>query len=174
MPQADPPFVLRHATVRDVPQLLQLIQGLAEYERLTHLVECTQERLHDALFGAQPSAQALIAWTRPPAAIAAAGFALYFHNFSTFLGRKGLYLEDLYVRPDYRGQGCGTALLTALARLACDRGCGRFEWAVLDWNTGAQRFYESLGATVMPDWRIVRLSGEQLAKLAHRQGGDLT
>ena len=168
------PFTLRPASLADIPQLLDLIRGLAEYERLMHLFECTAERLEQALFGQAPSAHALIAWPRPPVSAEAAGFALYFHNFSTFLGRRGLYLEDLFVRPKYRGQGCGQALLTALARHAHDLGCGRFEWSVLDWNTSAQRFYEKLGATVLPDWRIVRLTGEPLARLAaKRPGGTL-
>lgn len=159
-------FDLRCALPEDVPQLLKLIHGLAEYEQLTHLFECTDERLNSALFGESPTAHAVIAWTRSQTALVAAGFALYFHNFSTFLGRKGLYLEDLYVLPEYRGQGCGRALLVRLARIARDEGCGRFEWSVLDWNVGAQRFYERLGATILPDWRIVRVSGSSLVRLA--------
>ena len=168
---ASPPFTLRPASPADIPQLLELIHGLAEYERLTHLFECTAERLDQALFGAVPSARALMAWP-VPAAGEAAGFALYFHNFSTFLGLRGLYLEDLYVRPQYRGRGCGRALLAALARHARDLGCGRFEWSVLDWNTPAQRFYEGLGARVLPDWRIVRMTGEPLARLASQYCAD--
>jgi ribosomal protein S18 acetylase RimI-like enzyme len=156
-------FDVRPAAAADVPQLLELIRGLAEYERLSHVVRCTESDLHAALFGAQPRVEALVAWTE---ARAAAGFALYFHNYSTFLGRHGLYLADLYVRPEYRGRGCGRSLLVRLARVACERGCGRFEWSVLDWNTSAQRFYEGLGASVLPDWRIVRVSGEALARLA--------
>ncbi|RPI47334.1 MAG: GNAT family N-acetyltransferase [Betaproteobacteria bacterium] len=171
MAQRTQRFVLRPATSGDIPQLLELIHGLAEYERLTHLFECTPERLQSALFGPNASAHALLAWPRSPEAVAA-GFALYFHNFSTFLGRKGLYLEDLYVRPEYRGQGCGTAMLTALARRAEELGCGRFEWSVLDWNTPAQRFYQKLGATVLPDWRIVRLTGGALARLASTRDGE--
>lgn len=164
--------MLRLAQPPDIPQLLELIYGLAEYERLTHLFECDATRLEKALFGDAPSVHALIAWPTGAPSAQAAGFALYFYNFSTFLGRRGLYLEDLYVRPQYRGQGCGRALLTALARQASDSGCGRFEWSVLDWNTSAQRFYEELGATVLPDWRIVRLTGEPLARLAgqHSEG----
>ena len=171
MPEPTQRFALRPATSADIPQLLELIYGLAEYERLTHLFECTPERLRDALFGSEPSVCALIAWMPAPET-KAAGFALYFHNFSTFLGRRGLYLEDLYVRPEYRSQGCGRAMLTALARRAQDLDCGRFEWSVLDWNTPAQRFYEDLGATVLPDWRIVRLTGEALARLASQHCGD--
>lgn len=157
-------FDIRPAQPQDVPALLELIRGLAEYEHLTHLFQCTEERLHEALFGATPSAEALLACCRDGAA--AAGFALFFHNYSTFLGRRGLYLEDIYVRPEFRGRGCGRALLVRLARLAQARGCGRFEWTVLDWNVSAQRFYEGLGAQVLPDWRIVRVTGDALDRLA--------
>ncbi len=161
-----PRFELRSARAEDVPLLLDLIRGLAEYEKLTHLLENTPERLHEALFGERPVAEALLAWTTADEPSVAAGFALYFHNYSTFLGRKGLYLEDIFVRPEYRGQGCGKALLVELARLACSRGCGRFEWTVLDWNTSAQQFYAGLGAAVLPDWRIVRTTGDALSALA--------
>jgi GNAT superfamily N-acetyltransferase len=158
-------FVLRPARVDDIGVLLELIHGLAEYEHLAQVFENTHERLREALFGERPVAEALLAWTlQQPCSTA--GFALYFHNYSTFLGRKGLYLEDLYVRPEFRGRGCGTAMLIELARIAVSRGCGRFEWAVLDWNTPAQRFYQSLGATLLPDWRIVRATGDALSKLA--------
>jgi len=159
-------FVLRPARREDVACLLELIYGLAEYEHLTHLYQNTPERLTESLFGPQPAAHALIAWTKIDGVEIAAGFALYFYNFSTFLGRKGLYLEDLYVRPEHRGRGFGRALLVTLARIARSEGCGRFEWSVLDWNTSAQRFYESLGATVLPDWRIVRAAGISLDALA--------
>ncbi len=162
-PGRSPAFDLRPAEPADVPHLIELIRGLADYERLSHVVQCTQADLDEALFGERPAAEALLAWAD---AGVCAGFALYFHNYSTFLGRRGLYLEDIYVRPQFRGQGCGKALLIALARLACERGCGRFEWSVLDWNHDAQRFYESLGASVLPDWRIVRVTGEALARLA--------
>jgi GNAT superfamily N-acetyltransferase len=161
-------FDIHPATPADVPQLLELIRGLAEYERLLAIVQCTETRLHEALFGAAPCAEALLARARDGGA--AAGFALFFHNYSTFLGRRGLYLEDLYVRPEYRGCGCGKALLVRLARLARERECGRFEWSVLDWNVSAQRFYEGLGASVLPDWRIVRLTGDALARLADMDG----
>ena len=160
-----PRFALRPARTEDVTVLLELIYGLAEYERLTHLFENTPERLAEALFGPHPVAEALIAWTAPEDARVAAGFALYFHNYSTFLGRKGLYLEDLFVRPEWRGQGCGKALLIELAGIAAQRGCGRFEWTVLDWNVSAQRFYQGFGAQILPDWRIVRTTGDALAKL---------
>ena len=159
-------FELCAAREQDVPALLELIYGLAEYERLTHLYENTPERLAEALFGARPAAEALLAWARAGDSRVAAGFALYFHNYSTFLGRKGMYLEDLYVRPEYRGQGCGKALLIEVARIAAQRQCGRFEWAVLDWNVSAQRFYQGFGAQVLPDWRIVRTTGDALARLA--------
>ena len=166
-------FDLRAATPADIPQLLELIYGLAEYERLTHLFECTAERLHQALFAAHASVHALLAWEVSGDRPVAVGFALYFHNFSTFLGRKGLYLEDVYVLPEYRGRGCGRALLTRLARVAQDSGCGRFEWTVLDWNTSAQDFYEGLGATILPEWRIVRMTGAPLARLAEQHRGEL-
>jgi len=162
-PRHCPAFDIRPAEPAAVPHLVELIRGLAEYERLGHLVQCTQADLHDALFGPRPAVEALLAWA---GAGVCAGFALYFHNYSTFLGRRGLYLEDIYVRPEFRGRGCGKALLIRLAHLACERGCGRFEWSVLDWNRDAQRFYESLGASVLPDWRIVRVTGEALARLA--------
>lgn len=159
-------FVLRPARSEDVPRLLELIHGLAEYEHLTHLFRNTPARLHESLFGPQPVAHAVLAWTQSDQGETAAGFALYFYNYSTFLGLKGLYLEDLFVRPEYRGMGCGRALLVTLARIARNEGCGRFEWSVLDWNTSAQHFYESLGATVLPDWRIVRVTGDALDSLA--------
>ena len=159
-------FDIRAARLDDIPILLELIRALAEYEGLSHIVECTETQLREALFGAQPCVEALLAWA--PGDEAAVGFALYFHNYSTFLGRRGLYLEDVYVRPQCRGRGCGKALLARLAHIACERGCGRFEWSVLDWNVSAQRFYESLGASVLPDWRIVRLTGDALARLAAR------
>jgi len=159
-------FVLRPACPEDVSHLLELIHALAEYEHLTHLYQNTPERLTASLFGPQPVAHAMLAWMQADGASIAAGFALYFYNYSTFLGLKGLYLEDVYVRPEYRGCGCGRALLVTLARIARREGCGRFEWSVLDWNQSAQRFYQSLGATVLPDWRIVRATGDALDALA--------
>lgn len=159
-------FELRPARAEDVPALLELIHGLAEYERLTHLFENTRERLHEALFGEHPAAEALLASAVRDDVRVAAGFALYFHNYSTFLGRRGLYLEDLFVLPEFRGQGCGKALLIEVAKIAKERGCGRFEWAVLDWNVSAQRFYQGFGAQILPDWRIVRTTGDALSKLA--------
>ena len=165
-PASNNRFEIRPALAGDVPVLLELIYGLAEYERLTHLFENTPERLTEALFGRHPVAEALLAWSASGETPIAAGFALFFHNYSTFLGRKGLYLEDLFVRPEYRGRGCGKALLVAVARIAVQRQCGRFEWTVLDWNVSAQRFYRGFGADILPDWRIVRTTGEALAKLA--------
>jgi ribosomal protein S18 acetylase RimI-like enzyme len=162
-------FELRPARAEDIPVLLELIHGLAEFERLTHLFANTHERLHQALFGEHPAAEALLAWGSRNEQRLAVGFALYFHNYSTFLGSKGLYLEDLFVRPEFRGRGCGKALLVELARIAVQRGCGRFEWAVLDWNMPAQKFYQALGASVLPDWRIVRTTGDALTKLASLQ-----
>ncbi len=155
-------FEIRPARRADVPAICAMIRALAEFEKLSHLCVTTEADLDGALFGAQPAAEVLIAWKDGDFA----GFALFFHNFSTFLGRRGLWLEDLFVRPIYRRQGCAQALLRVLARTARERGCGRFEWAVLDWNTPAIRFYESLGATVLPDWRIARVVGPALENLA--------
>jgi GNAT superfamily N-acetyltransferase len=150
------------ATAHDLPVILQMIRDLAEYERMADQVVATEAGLRDALFGATPGAEVLLAYAddRP------AGFALFFHNFSTFLGRRGLYLEDLFVKPEFRGLGVGKRLLTALARIAVERGCGRFEWSVLDWNEPAIGFYKRLGARPMEDWTIFRVSGDALAALA--------
>jgi len=150
----------------DVPLILTLINELAEYEKLQHEVVATAATLRDALFGGRPGAEAVIARLDGEPA----GFALYFHNFSTFLGRRGLYLEDLFVRPAFRGRAIGKSLLMHLARLAVDRGCGRFEWAVLDWNKPAREFYESLGAQANPAWVNYRVTGAALQRLA---GGSL-
>ena len=155
------PFSLRPAEPRDVDDIVRLIHELAAFEKLSHLVQATPERLGPHLFGDRPAAEALVA----ERAGGVVGFALFFTNFSTFLARPGLYLEDLYVEPAQRGAGIGRALLTRLAALAVERGCGRFEWSVLDWNANAIRFYESMGATVMPEWRICRLTGDTLARL---------
>ena len=158
------PFDIRPATREDVPAVHALIGALAEYEKLAHLCVATEADLDRALFGPRPVAEVLIA--SKDGRIAA--FALFFHNFSTFLGRPGLWLEDLFVQPEFRRQGCAQALLRALARLARDRGCGRFEWAVLDWNAPAIAFYEELGASILPDWRIARVVGPALDSLADR------
>jgi ribosomal protein S18 acetylase RimI-like enzyme len=162
------PFSIRAAMPADVPALRGLIGELAAFEQLTHLVRCTDDDLHAALFGQSRAAEAVV--LQPGGEPAPVAFALYFHNFSTFLGRRGLYLEDLYVRESHRRRGYGRALLVHLARIAGERGCGRFEWSVLDWNVEAQRFYEGLGATILPDWRIVRVTGEALRNMAALEG----
>ena len=149
---------LRAAEPRDVPAIVGLIRELANFEKLTHLVEVTPQSLHPQLFGERPAAEAVVAEHEGHVI----GFALFFTNFSTFLGKPGLYLEDLYVQPAHRGSGVGRALLTHLAALANARGYGRFEWSVLDWNVNAIRFYEKMGATLMPEWRICRVTGEAL------------
>jgi GNAT superfamily N-acetyltransferase len=155
---------IRAAGEEDVPLILHFIRRLAEYERLAHEVVATEEGLREGLFGARPGAEVAIAeWEGKPA-----GFALFFHNFSTFLGRRGLYLEDLFVEPEHRGRGIGRALLAHLARLAVERGCGRLEWWVLDWNEDAIRFYCSLGAVPMDDWTVYRVTGDALRTLAER------
>ena len=153
------PHALRPATPVDLPAIVGLIRELAEFEKLSHLVVLTPESLHPHLFGARPVAEAVVGEVGGQVV----AFALFFTNFSTFLGRPGLYLEDLYVQPAHRGSGLGKALLSHLGALAVERGCGRFEWSVLDWNERAIGFYERMGATVMPDWRICRLTGEALA-----------
>ncbi|WP_321962676.1 GNAT family N-acetyltransferase [Paraburkholderia sp. J7] len=153
---------IRAATAADVGAMHALMYELAEFEKLTHLFTGTADGLADALFGARPAAEALVAED----AGRIVGYALFFHNYSTFLSRRGLYLEDLYVQPSQRGTGLGTAMLRALAAIAVERGCARFEWTVLDWNTPAIGFYEKLGATVLPDWRVVRMTGDALDKLA--------
>ena len=152
--------MLRAAEPRDVAAIVGLIRELAEFERLTHLLEVTPEGLHPHLFGPRPAAEALVAELDGRLV----GFALFFTNFSTFLGKPGLYLEDLYVQPAHRGAGIGRALLQRLAGLANARGCGRFEWSVLDWNVDAIRFYERLGATLLPEWRICPVSGQALRR----------
>ena len=152
------------AEAADVAIVLDMIRGLANFERVEHLCVATEEDLLAALFCERPRVEVVLAWEGAEAA----GFALFFHNFSTFLGRPGLYLEDLFVWPQFRGRGYGRALLVHLARLAVERGCGRFEWAVLDWNAAAIGFYESLGAKVLPDWRITRVTGAALTCLARQ------
>jgi len=154
---------IRNARPDDVGVILDLIRGLAEYERLAHEVEATPEALRRSLFpddGAPPAAHCVLAYVDG----APAGFALYFFNYSTFLAKPGLYLEDLFVKPEYRGRGLGKALLLHLAALANARGCGRMEWAVLDWNEPAIAFYESLGARRMKEWQLCRLAGPDLTR----------
>jgi GNAT superfamily N-acetyltransferase len=153
---------IRPATAADVPLILGFINALAEYERLADHVVATAASVHDSLFGSSPSAEAVIAYVDGEPA----GFAVWFHNYSTFLSRRGLYLEDLFVLPDKRGRGVGRALLRHLAGIAVARGCGRMEWAVLDWNETAIRFYRSLGAQPMADWTVYRLTGDALTRLA--------
>jgi GNAT superfamily N-acetyltransferase len=159
-------FQLRAAAPRDAPALVGLIGELAEFEQLSHLLRLTPETLAPHLFGERPAAEAVVAESDGRVV----GFALFFTNFSTFLAQPGLYLEDLYVQPAYRGAGIGKALLSHLGALAVARGCGRFEWSVLDWNEHAIRFYQKMGATVMPDWRICRVTGDALQAFA--AGGD--
>lgn len=153
---------ITRATPEDVPVILALIRELAEFEKLLDQVAATETAIHDSLFGPQPRAEVLLA--RLGAEVA--GFALFFHNYSTFLGKPGLYLEDLFVRPSFRQMGCGQLLLEQLAAVAMQRGCGRMEWSVLNWNQRAIDFYRKLGAVPMNEWTIYRLSGDPLAKLA--------
>jgi GNAT superfamily N-acetyltransferase len=155
-------FAIRPATPADVTHIMAMIHELAVFEKLEHQVVATDALLHEGLFGAKPSCEAIIA----EADGEVVSYALFFHNFSTFLTKKGLYLEDLYVRQAYRGKGYGNRMLKHLARIAVDRGCGRFEWSVLDWNMPAINFYKAKGAEVMPDWRICRVSGDALTVLA--------
>lgn len=156
----NPAYALRAAELRDVVPIVGLIRELAEFEKLTHLLQVTPEKLRPHLFGEKAVAEAMVA----EADGEVIAFALFFTNFSTFLAQPGLYLEDLYVQPAHRGEGVGEAMLTRLARLAVDRGYGRFEWSVLDWNENAIRFYERMGATMLPDWRICRIAGDELAR----------
>ena len=148
-----------------MPELLRLIRALAEYERLADHVVATEDQLREALFGYAPSAEAVLAVTEGTGV----GFALWFHSFSTFLGRRGLYLEDLFVLPEWRGRGVGRALLRHLAQTAVARGCGRMEWSVLNWNEPAIRFYRSIGARPMDEWTVYRLTGETLREVAGGQ-----
>ena len=163
-----PAITLRAAGPTDTALILAFIGELAEYEKLAHEVVADPDTLAAQLFGAAPAAEVVIAEVDGQAA----GFALFFHNFSTFLGRRGLYLEDLYVQPQYRGLGLGRCLMIHLARLAVQRGCGRFEWSVLDWNAPAIAFYRDLGATPLDEWTVQRVTGEALRRLAaHDQSG---
>jgi GNAT superfamily N-acetyltransferase len=156
-------FQIRSARVDDVPIILELIRDLATYERAPDEVTATEEQLVHVLFGEQPVAEVLLAFEGG----LPVGFAVYFYNFSTWLGRSGLYLEDLFVKPDERGKGYGRALLVELAKIARDRGCGRMEWAVLDWNEPAIEFYKALGATPMHEWTVFRITRDEIAKLAN-------
>lgn len=159
-----PAATIRPAIAADVPLVLQLIRELAAYEKLGHEVTATERDLRESLFSSPPSAEVVIAETDG----GVAGYALFFHNYSTFLCKRGLYLEDLFVRPSFRGRGIGRLLLSHLAGIAVQRGCARFEWAVLDWNESAIGFYRTLGAMPMDDWTVFRLSGDALKRLAAR------
>lgn len=154
--------MIRAATSADIPAIASLIRALAEYEKLSHEVVLKEEQLREHLFGPRPYAEVVLAEDGG----AVVGMALFFHNYSTFLTRPGLYLEDLFVRPEARGRGYGKALLSHLAKLAVERGCGRFEWSVLDWNEPAIQFYKSFGAVPQGDWTIFRVTGEAMKKLA--------
>ena len=158
---------IARAEPSDAPVILALIRELAEFERLLDQVTATEEGIRESLFGSQPRAEVLLARV----ADEVAGFALYFHNYSTFVGKHGMYLEDLFVRPRFRGSGCGRELLRQLAALALQRGCGRLEWAVLDWNQRAIEFYRKLGAVPMDEWTVYRLSGEALVRIGTPQTG---
>lgn len=160
-PSSDDDYQLRAATPADVPAILACIRGLAEYERLAHQCVATEPQLRETLFGAAPAAEVVLATRGGDTA----GFALWFRSYSTFLAQPGIYLEDLFVLPAHRGRGIGRRLLAFLARTAVERGYGRVEWAVLDWNADAIRFYESLGAVAMDDWTTYRLTGDQLGAL---------
>jgi GNAT superfamily N-acetyltransferase len=154
-------LAIRPAEQADIPVIAELIRGLARFEKLEHEVTMTEDRLAASLFGERPYAETLIAEEDGEPV----GFALFFHNFSTFLAQPGIYLEDLFVVPEHRGRGIGRALLKELARLAVERGCGRLEWAVLDWNRDAIGFYERLGARPNSEWTVYRLAGEALTTL---------
>ena len=154
------PPLIRPATAADAALILEFIRALAAYEKLSHEVEATEEKLRATLFGADPVAHCVLAFADD----VSAGFAIYFFNYSTFLARPGIYLEDLFVKPEFRGRGLGKALLLHLARHANSRGCGRVEWSVLDWNQPAIDFYEKLGARRMKEWQICRLTGPALAQ----------
>lgn len=159
-------FTIAPATSADLPTLLGLIRELAEYEELGHMVECDESMLNAALFGLDACAEALLIRDDNQQAVA---YAIWFKTFSSFLGKPGFWLEDIYVKQTHRQQGLGRSMLAYIAALAIERGYGRFEWSVLDWNTPAQNFYTSIGANVLPDWRITRLVGERLTRFAAEQ-----
>jgi len=158
---------IRNATSADVPVVLDLIRALADFEKLSHEVVATEEKLQATLFGAKPSAEVLIMEYEDAGQWKNAGFALFFTSYSTFLAKPGIYLEDLFIRPELRSSGFGRKMLQRLAQIAIERGCGRLEWSVLDWNVRARRFYEDLGAVPMGEWTVHRLTGSSLAALAH-------
>jgi GNAT superfamily N-acetyltransferase len=162
-----PTIRIAPATPADVESILGLIRDLAEYEKLTHMVRATEDKLRETLFGDRPAAEALMALYD----LECAGFALFFPNYSTFLAQPGIYLEDLYVKPHFRGKGIGFALLQRLAAIAIERGCGRLEWEVLDWNEPSIRFYQRIGAAPMDEWTKYRLAGESLERLGTSSSG---
>ncbi|HTL28964.1 MAG TPA: GNAT family N-acetyltransferase [Tepidisphaeraceae bacterium] len=155
------PITVRPATQADVPTIHRFIRELAEYEKLAHHFVATEDDLHETLFGTRPYAEVLIASIDETSV----GHAIFFHDYSTFLARPGIYIEDIFVLPEYRGRGAGKALLKAVANLALERRCGRLNWSVLDWNTPSIEFYKRCGADVMPDWRICRMGEEQIRAL---------
>lgn len=169
MIRSNEPLRIVPATKADVPLILALIKELAEYERLSHEVVATEEVLEETLFGERRYAEVLLAFLGDEPA----GYALFFHSFSTFLGRPGLYLEDIYVKPQYRGSGIGKKLLAHLARIGAERTCGRMEWAVLNWNEPSIGFYKSLGARPMDEWTVYRLTGDQLGRLGAAATKDI-
>jgi len=158
----NPDVTFRFAEKKDVPLILNLIRGLADYEKLSHEISATEELLQETLFGERKIAEVIIADYKNEIA----GFALFFHNFSTFVGKPGIYLEDLFIKPNLRGKGIGKLLLTYLGKLALERNCGRVEWSVLDWNAPAIQFYKNLGAKPMDEWTVFRVSGEGIKNLA--------
>ncbi len=159
--------IIRFAEKKDVPLILSLIRGIADYEKLLHEVKATEQNLEKSLFGENPYAEIALAFYKNEPA----GFALFFHNFSTFLGKPGIYLEDLFVKPEYRGLGIGKLLLTLLGKIAVERDCGRIEWSVLDWNESAIQFYKKLGAVPMDEWTVFRVAGDSIQKLAEKFDG---
>lgn len=161
-----PKLAVRSATPDDAPQILAFIRGIATYERLESQVQATEERLRASLRAAPPQVEALLGFVDNEPA----GFATYFDTYSTFLTRPGLYLEDIYVAPEHRRRGLATLLMRRLAAIAVERGCGRFEWAALDWNVDAHRFYDALGAQMLSEWRLFRMTGEALQRLARGEG----
>jgi GNAT superfamily N-acetyltransferase len=161
------PFAIRPARPQDVPEVFALVRELAEYEKLSAFVSADETRLREHLFGEPRYIEAVLVWAQEPdGAERCAGFGLYYHGYSSFAGRPVLYLEDIFIRPAFRGRGCGKALMVYLARLALERGCGRFEWSVLDWNTPSIDFYRSLGAESMTQWILQRVTGPALERLA--------
>jgi GNAT superfamily N-acetyltransferase len=164
-----PAFTIRDAQPGDAEAIYRLVREFADYEKLSHQCTGSAEQLHEHLWGPRPFIEALVAEVGRGGQPQAVGFAIYFHNYSTFVAKPGLYLEDLFVLPEYRRNGIGEAMFREVAARAVARGCGRFEWAVLDWNTTALAFYRALGATVMPEWRICRATGGTLCGMAERR-----